>query len=70
MADCLNKGYIIDSVLKTHSQLENVFQNEKGEIFEAIAPNSVFSIEATDEETRDRVKKLPADVTEGTHLTE
>jgi adenylate kinase family enzyme len=27
MADCLNKGYIIDSVLKTHQQLEAVFLN-------------------------------------------
>lgn len=25
MADCLNKGYIIDSVLKSSSQLEAVF---------------------------------------------
>lgn len=27
MADCLNKGYIIDSVVKSYSQLEAVFLN-------------------------------------------
>lgn len=27
MADCLNKGYIIDSVIKSYSQLEAVFLN-------------------------------------------
>lgn len=69
MADCLNKGYIIDSVLKTHLQLETVFLNEKGELIDAIAPNSVFSLEANEEETKERVKKLPADVVEGTHWT-
>ena len=30
MADCLNKGYILDGVLKTHAQLEAVFLNENG----------------------------------------
>lgn len=70
MADCLNKGYIIDSVLKTHLQLETVFLNEKGELIDAIAPNSVFNLEANEEETKDRVKKLPADVSEGTHWSE
>lgn len=44
MADCLNKGYIIDSVLKTTQQLEAVFLNEKGEVIEATLPNSVFSL--------------------------
>jgi hypothetical protein len=70
MADCLNKGYIIDSVLKTTQQLETVFQGEKGELIEATLPNSVFSVEAAEDETKDRVKKLPADVIEGTHWTE
>jgi hypothetical protein len=32
MADCLNKGYIVDSVLKTGLQLEAAFLDEKGEI--------------------------------------
>jgi adenylate kinase family enzyme len=30
MTDCLNKGYILDGVLKTHAQLEAVFLNENG----------------------------------------
>lgn len=44
LADCLNKGYIIDSVLKNTQQFEAVFLNEKGEVIEAIFPNSVFSV--------------------------
>ncbi len=30
MADCLNKGYIIDGVLKTHAQCSLVFNNDNG----------------------------------------
>jgi hypothetical protein len=52
MADCLNKGYIIDGVLKTQGQLQAVFQDENGELIESILPNSVFSIEATEEEVK------------------
>jgi len=28
MADCLNKGYIIDGLLKTYAQCEAIFLNE------------------------------------------
>lgn len=70
MADCLNKGYIIDSVLKTAQQLEAVFQGENGQVVEATLPNSVFSVEAAEDEAKERVKKLPAEATEGTHWTE
>jgi hypothetical protein len=52
MADCLNKGYIIDGVLKTQGKLQAVFQDENGELIESILPNSVFSIEATEEEVK------------------
>lgn len=45
MADCLNKGYIIDGLLKNYAQMEAVFVND-GKISEEIFPNSVFSIEA------------------------
>ncbi len=48
MADCLNKGYIIDSVLKSYSHFEAVFLNEKGEISEATLPNSVFNVEGAE----------------------
>lgn len=49
MADCLNKGYIIDGVLKNYSQLESVFSDEHGVIKSQILPNAVFNIEATEE---------------------
>lgn len=70
MADCLNKGYIIDSVIKTHSQLEAIFLDEKGQLNEAVLPNSVFAVEGSEEEAKDKVKKLGAEITEGTHWNE
>lgn len=50
-SDCLNKGYILDSVLKTHKIAEEVFINE-GVLDEKIFPNSVFAIKATDEQIK------------------
>jgi hypothetical protein len=47
MADCLNKGYIIDGVLKSYAQFEAVFQDE-GKVNENTLPNAVFCLEATD----------------------
>jgi hypothetical protein len=70
MADCLNKGYIIDSVLKNTQQLEAVFLGDNGEVVESTLPNSIFSVEGAEDETKTRVKSLPSDAIEGTHWTE
>jgi hypothetical protein len=52
MTDCLNKGYIIDGVLKSYAQCETVFTDDQGELNTTLLPNSVFNIEASEEETR------------------
>ena len=70
MADCLNKGYIIDGVLKTHDLCEAVFLDEQGQPLPAILPTSVFSIEAVEDEVKERVKKMAPETTEGTHWNE
>ena len=59
-SDCTNKGYIIDGILKTVTQLTGVFAaGEEGQACEFF-PTSVFSIEATEDEVKDRIKKLPS----------
>ena len=70
MADCLNKGYIIDGILKTCALSEAVFQDENGDIVEATMPNSIFSIDASEDEVKERLKKLAPETTEGTHWNE
>ena len=69
-SDCLNKGYILDGWPKSSKQCEQIFLDENKEINELLSPNSVFIIEANEEEVKERVKNIPAETKEGTHWNE
>ena len=47
-SDCLNKGYILDNVIKTYKLAEGIFVGENGVVDEKILPNTVFAVKATD----------------------
>jgi adenylate kinase len=66
--DCQNKGYVLDGWPKTYEQANLLFAPE-GKV-ESFIPNSCFLIESTEEEIKDRLKKLPAEETQGTHWNE
>ena len=51
-SDCLNKGYILDSVIKTFKVAEGVFLNDEGTLDERIFPNTVFAVRASDEQVK------------------
>lgn len=51
-SDCLNKGYILDSVIKTYKVAEGVFSTEEGLLNDKILPNSVFVIKAQDDQIK------------------
>lgn len=68
-SDCLNKGYILDSVIKTHKMAEGVFLTEEGALTDKIFPNTVFAMKATDDQVKEKIKGLPVEKTENTHWT-
>lgn len=55
--DCQNKGYVLDGWPKTFEQAEQLFTSE-GKV-EPFLPNSGFFLESTEEEVKERLKKLP-----------
>lgn len=51
-SDCLNKGYILDSVIKTYKVAQDVFINQQGVLNELILPNTVFYLKGTNEQIK------------------
>ncbi|KAJ8270021.1 hypothetical protein GJAV_G00109430 [Gymnothorax javanicus] len=77
---CRNQGYVLDGFPKTYDQAKELFFGEEEAEEEArskipvfnrnIIPDYVFSLDATDEVLKERVRNLPESVVEGTHYAQ
>lgn len=60
---------MLDGWPKTFEQASLLFTTD-GKVDQALLPNSCFFVESTEEEVKERLKKLPAEETQGTHWNE
>ncbi|MCI4389630.1 hypothetical protein PGIGA_G00100390 [Pangasianodon gigas] len=77
---CRNQGYVLDGYPCTHEQANKLFNDEEKERGdsrshllphdEKIIPEYVFSLDATDEFLKERVRNLPQSVAEEMHYTQ
>ncbi|XP_056301575.1 adenylate kinase 7-like isoform X1 [Danio aesculapii] len=77
---CRNQGFVLDGYPKTYSQANELFQDESMEVEDirstepkynkVMIPEFVFSLDATDEFLKARVRSLPQNVAEIKHYTQ
>ena len=63
--DCRNKGYVLDGFPKTAQQAGEIWKDAEESL-----PNSGFYIEATEEEVKERVKKMGQEGVKDSHWTD
>ncbi|XP_065124855.1 adenylate kinase 7a isoform X1 [Paramisgurnus dabryanus] len=77
---CRNKGFVLDGYPDTYKQAQDLFYDENIEAedtslaipnySEVLIPEFIFSLDATDEFLKERVRNLPQTVAEEKHYTE
>ncbi|RXN16713.1 poly(A) polymerase type 3-like isoform X4 [Labeo rohita] len=77
---CRNQGFVLDGYPKTYTQAKELFHDENMEVEDTrstitqfskvLIPEFVFSLDATDEFLKERVRSLPQNVAEEMHYTQ
>ncbi|XP_056620629.1 adenylate kinase 7a isoform X1 [Triplophysa dalaica] len=77
---CRNKGFVLDGYPNTYVQAKDIFRDENIEAedtgstipsySEVLIPEFIFSLDATDEFLKERVRNLPQSVAEDKHQTQ